>query len=282
MLTLIWCRQEHASLVQFDVEHAAMLLKAISQGQLDSGAQFDVSHLFNKSDTMVMAVSASGDLAHINRLMAGTKGLNLDFHTSDIAAMLSLIAAGECASFVGNMTKLESLRCSTYTPGLEGLSMRISTIIGNNTWTHLTHIELGRFHANADELSDIFRHHKSTLRALILKDILLLPGSWLSVFVDLRGGALCEIEVTNLSCGEYEEDLEAFLGDYEINEIRTSPVPSSHPLHAFLFQGGPWVPNMPALLEEGWWEGRKVEDFQAGLLSDAEKGASGAVEEANV
>ena len=239
----IW--QESACLYKYDLEHSVMILTAVSQGRSLAATQVDVSQLFYKMDTLVMDAQEPVTSGQILRLVADAKKINLSVQTADFAGLRQLINTSKCARFLGLMRDLESLSCTTYE--LQGSPLSypsLRDIIGNKGWPHLHRLYLGRFHTSASKLVDFFGCHRPTLQELELQDIVLSEGSWYEVFVKARKCALRIIKIHRLGC---RKNHEYFLSDTD--EHCLGPLPYKHPLHAFLFRAGPWVPNMVNLLE---------------------------------
>ena len=240
--------QDSVCLDQYDLDHAVLILTAVSQGRSLAGTQTDVSEFFTKMDTMVMDVRDPVAAGQIRSLVADTKKLNFSIQTSHFVGLEQLLNTGKCASFLGLMKDLESLKCSTWGERYHPVPMpfpRISDIFRDNSWRNLRHLELGRFFTTASELEKLFSSHRSTLQEICLQHILLYRGSWRDVFIQLRRSALSNIMLHHLGSGDH---VDLFFGD--IDEVDLDPLSSSHPIHAFLFRGASWVPYMDDVLED--------------------------------
>lgn len=237
--------QDSACRYKYDLDHGAMILTAVSQGRSLAATQVEIGDLFYKLDTMIMDLPDPAASGQIQSLVADAKKLNLSIRTSDFAGLRQLLDTGKCERFLGLMKNLESLNCSTHELERSSLPyVAISDVFGNNTWQHLRRLDISRFHTSASNLAKLLSRHKSTLQDLTLQHILLRLGSWHDVFIKLRRGALRIIEVHHLSHGDH---LEEFFDNAD--SLRLVPISSSHPLHAFLFRGGSWTPDIESMLE---------------------------------
>lgn len=231
-----WCNP--MSLNIFDVDHAAIILKAVSDGQSVARTSIDIGKMFSVMDTMVMD---RPDLRkHIQRLAPNVRKLELFLNTLESSKWRPFFVKGKCRSFLGSMKMLDSLKYSTFGIRNEpGLSLKIAYIFGDNTWHSLSRLELSRFCTNVGEFSSLLGRHLSTLQTLILQHIQLVLGSWYDVFTKLQGAALRVVKAYHLT----ESSAFHYLSK-DIEELHFDQIPSSDPLDAFLFRGGSWGPHM--------------------------------------
>lgn len=237
--------QDSACLHKYDLDHAALILTAISQGRSLAATHIEIGDLFYKVDTMVIDLPDPVASRQIQNLVADTKNINLSIQASNVAGLRQLLNTGRLQRLLGLVKNLESLSCSTYE--LQGSPLPrppISDVLGDNTWPHLSRLGLCGFHVSTSKLSKILSRHRSTLQKLTLQHILLRKGTWHDVFVKLRG-ALRTVEIHHLGC---EKDPDDFFGHFHELQL-VNPIPYSHPLHAFLFRGAAWVPQMEDVLE---------------------------------
>lgn len=171
--------QDTAYFYKYELDHGAMILTAVSQGQSLAATQVDVSDFFYKIDTMVMDLPDFDTSQQIQRLVADAMKINLSIQSSHIAGLRQLLRSGKCRNFLGSMKRLQSLACSTSKLQNAPLAYQsISDIFGDNTWQHLHRLKLGRFHTSANKLAELLRHHRPTLQTLSLQHILFRGGSW--------------------------------------------------------------------------------------------------------
>ncbi|MCJ1452246.1 hypothetical protein MMC28_002588 [Mycoblastus sanguinarius] len=200
---IMWTWKRDGCLEKFDMDQSTMILRTLERGQSQSGAHIDVAGLFDEFDTRMMDLPDPNDRAHVQRLMADAKRFDLMLNTFHLIELRKLLNAGKCAKFLGAMTKLETLNCSTYQHFVEP-PPKFPDVFGNFTWPRLTHLELGRFFVWGDELTGLLHRHKTTMTFLSLRDILLhRTCSWYGVLIDLKGGALQEIELYHLGYGKH-------------------------------------------------------------------------------
>lgn len=229
-----------------------MILTAVSQGRSLAPTQIGISQIFYKMDTMVMDARDPVTFGQIQRLAADVEDINLSIQTSDFAGPRKLFNTGKCEKFLGSMKRLESLACSTIKLNHSPLPYpTLSNIFGNKTWKHLRRLELCRFYTFASNLSKLLSRHKSTVKELALQHILLRRGSWHDVFVKLRGSTIETVKVHHLG---FKDSPHTFFEDVQEHDL--SPIPSSHPLYAFLFQGASWSSSIDLIegLEYDPWE----------------------------
>ena len=239
----IW--QDSACLYKFDLEHAVMILTAIFQGRSLARTRLDMGHFFYKLDTLIMDLQDPVARGQIQKLVADSKKIELSIQTLDFPRLQQALNNGKCKDFLGLMKSLESLSCWAYElHGSPFAYPSISDIFGDNTWQQLRRLEVGGIRTYASDLAKVLKRHRSTLQKLVLLDILLSRGSWQDVFVEVRGGAIQVLKVHHLGCGD---DPELFLEDTVLQHL--DPIKTSHPLHAFLFQGASWKPWLDQFLE---------------------------------
>ena len=131
------------------------------------------------------------------------------------------------------MSKLERLSCSAYRLP-RNWTPQISGIFGNNTWSHLTTLEIDRWYVLSNEIAGLFQRQNATLRALSLSDILMTHGSWQEVFTELQGGALKRVRLRHLG-SPYEVTLR------DCNKSYEEDLPKWHPLYRIIFLNDPWT-----------------------------------------
>ena len=242
-LSDIW--QDSACLYKYDLEHAVMILTAVFQGRSLARTQFDMGQFFYKLDNLIMDLQDPIACGQIQKLVADSKKMELSIQTLDFPRLQQALNTGKCKDFLGLMKSLESLSCWTYElHGSPFAYPSISDIFGDNTWQQLRRLEVGGIRACASDLAKILKRHRSTLQKLVLLDILLSRGSWQDVFVEVRGRAIQVLKVHHLGCGD---DPDLFFEDTVLQHL--DPIKTSHPLHAFLFQGASWKPWLDQLLE---------------------------------
>ena len=264
----IW--QDSACLYKFDLEHAVMILTAVSQGRSLARTQLDIGHFFYKLDTLIMDLQDSVARGQIQKLVADSKKIELSIQTLDFPRLQQALSTGKCKDFLGLMKSLESLSCWAYElHGSPFAYPSISDIFGDNTWQQLRRLEVGGVCTYASDLAKILKRHRSTLQKLVLLDILLSRGSWQDVFVEVRGGAIQVLKVHHLGCGD---DPELFLEDTVIQHL--DPIKSSHPLHAFLFQGASWKPWLDQFLEYPDPDSDSDSDSEPGSNSGSDLGSN--------
>ena len=258
--------QDSACFYEYDLEHSAMILTALYQGKSLAATQINISELFYKMDTMVMDLPDPVASGEIQKLVADAKKVNLSIQTSDYAGLQKLLNTSKCEKFLGLMKNLESLACSTYE--LQGSPLPyplLFDIFGHNTWEHLHCLDLGRFRTPAIKLAKLLGRHSSTLEKLTLQHILLSQGSWLDIFIKVRHGALRVVQLHHLGCGNETDE---FFDDVDALELR--PIPSSHPLFAFLFREASWVPYMEKVLEGSQLDSEGSRSDSQGSRPDSE------------
>ena len=236
--------QDSACLYKFDLDHAVMILAAVSQGRSLATTQLDIGRFFYSLDTLIMDVQDPIARGQIQKLVTDAKKIDLSVQTLDFPRLQQALTNGKCKEFLGAMKSLESLSCWAYKMDDSPLPHpSISDIFGDNTWHHLRRLEIGGVRTHASDLAKILIHHRSTLQKLVLLDILLSQGSWRDVFVEVREGAIQTVKIHHLGCGDDPE----FFFDTELQHL--DPISTSHPLYAFLFRGASWTPRVDELLE---------------------------------
>lgn len=249
------------SLNVYDVDHAAIILRAVSLGQDVARTSIDIGRMFSVMDTMI--INRPNLRKHIEILVPNVRNLEFSLKTFEPSEWRQFFVKGRCRSFLSSMTMLDSLRCSTFGHG-DGTALfpTIPHIFGDNTWQNLSRLELSRFYTNAGELSSLLGRHRSTLQTLILQHIKLLHGSWLNVFITLRGAALGVVKVYHLTEDYHLTRAYDTTGAYaptwaydpryfsdDIVELHFDQIASSDSLDAFLFRGGSWGSHMNRELE---------------------------------
>lgn len=232
--------QDSAYLLKFDLDHAAMIVTAVSRGRSLAATHIEVGDLFCEMDTMVLDLPDPVASWQIRSLVADTKTINLTIQTSDYTGLRQLLNTSRLQRLLGQVKNLESLACSNVR--IQGVSFpqpHMWNILGDNKWPHLRQLGLCGFYVSAIELRKLFHRHRSTLQKLTLQHILLSRGIWHDVFDELRQGVLRTVEIHNLGCGCNPNTF--FLPFFE---TPLEPLPYSHWLHAFLFRGAPWAPRV--------------------------------------
>ena len=239
----IW--QASACLYKYDLDHSVMILTAVSQGRSLATTQLEMGQFFYKLDTLVMGLQDAVAGGKIQKLVAGSKKIELSILTLDFPRLQQALDAGKCKEFLGLMKNLESVSCWLYELlGFPIAYPSISDIFGNNTWQQLRHLEIRGLYTYAGGLAKLINRHRSTLHNLLLQDILLSRGSWQEVFVEVRGSAIQTVKVHHLGCGD---DLGEFFDHKILRHLDL--ISTSHPLHAFLFRGALWRLYIDVLLE---------------------------------
>lgn len=205
------CREwkRYGQLEVFEMDQTMMILRIIDQIRSHAGATIDFLRMLLDFDTLIIDLPQPNDNILVTQLVAEAKKFTFFFNTRDGARLGELVHSGKYTDFLAAMPKLEVLDCTS--DQIDGFGMpTITSIFSNNFWAHLTNLELSKFYATADEVTDLFIRHKATLRCFSLRHILLREGNWSSVFQGLRveGGALQHVEVYHLGCEseESEED----------------------------------------------------------------------------
>ena len=239
--------QEAACFIVYDLDYSAMILTAASQFRSVAGTQIDISDAFCEMDNMVMVLPEFTSSDQTKAFFASVKKLRFPILSLDFSRPRQFFMTDKYNRFLGSMDALESLECSTFRlmsflfPSLPS----ISDIFSDITWQHLRCLNLGLFHSCHNELSDLFRRHRSTLQELSMQHILLRHGSWREVFTELRGSAIKVVKAYHLGFNKYCR----FHFLENAVELQPEQMPSIAPLNLFLFQGRPWVSYMEKELE---------------------------------
>ena len=196
--------KEGVALQVFDMEQAESVLRAVVRGQSHSGAQIETTSLLQDCDTRILDLRLTNRggylLQHLN---ANIRQLNVFFDPFSMEGLIDLVTTGRLTNFLTRLTKLSDLACSTRR--LDGSSQcqtvhtpqtfSLTDIFASKIWPHLTTLCLERFLTSEAELMNLLARHKSSLRALLLQDLLFSQGSWYAIFANLRGGVLQQLEV---------------------------------------------------------------------------------------
>ena len=229
------------------------MLKAVIRGQSYSGAQIDITSLLQDCDTRIMdlRIANSGDYL-LQDLTANIRQLNVFFNSFSMEGLTDLVTTGRMTTFLARLTKLSNLTCSTrHLDGSTQLetvhtpqTFSLTDIFANKIWPHLTTLNLVRFITSEAELTNLLARHKSSLRSLSLRHLLVFEGSWYAIFANLRGGVLQHLDVCHLGYrnAEYRDYDEVFLNDNNCWVPRF--LSESHPLYQFVVHNETWDDSM--------------------------------------
>ncbi|KAL2043101.1 hypothetical protein N7G274_004161 [Stereocaulon virgatum] len=110
----------------------------------------------------------------------------------------------------------------------------ISDYIGNNTWSNLTTLAIGRWSVHSSELSNMFQRYRSTLHFVSLMNIFMVHGSWEEIFAELQGGELRRLKLRHLgSAGEVTL--------CDCDQVLEEDLQMLHPVYRYVFMNEPWI-----------------------------------------
>ena len=242
LVTTLPCDKKHVALKWkatisrnvLELDQMSMVLRALERGCPKSGAQIDASPILQGFGTWTAALLRGPEHSAIvrNSLVNMVK-FDLAFDTNHPGVVLTALARSRLSLITGWMSKLEQLSYTAY--GIpQNWNPAISDYIGNNTWSNLTTLEIGRWYVHSSELSNMFQRHRSTLRFVSLMDIFMIRGSWEQVFAELQGGELRRLKLRHLGLAG-----EVTLCDCD--QVLEEDLPMLHPVYRYVFMNGPWI-----------------------------------------
>jgi len=214
-IAYIW--RFNACLRRYDINQAAMILRAVAQGQKLSSANISVTSIFRYTDTKIFDFSEI-DHSDMLRLCANEEDFSLGLNGYDMDTVQNILASGKIADFLGSLQKVREFGCSAYQ--LHDGSSMLRGILGVHTWPNLKVLSLDRFYTNAGYLVGVFTRHEN-LENIDLANLMLSEGTWFEIFDSLRKGKLDHAHLWNLG---YASSADEVLNDHTLYHVHPAYV----------------------------------------------------------
>jgi hypothetical protein len=242
LVTTLPCHKKHVALRWkatisrnvLELDQMSMVLRALESCCPKSGALIDASPILQGFGTWTVALLRGPEHSAIVRnSLANIVKFDLPFDTNHPGVVLTGPARTRLSLITRWMSRLEQISYTAYGIPRDWIPA-ISDYIGNNTWSNLTTLEIGRWYVQSSELSTMFQRHRSTLRFVSLMDIFMVHGSWEEVFAELQGGELRRLKLRHLgSAGK--------ITLCDCDQVLEEDLPMSHPVYRYVFLNEPWI-----------------------------------------
>lgn len=173
------------------------------------------------------------DLEWIKRLVTHLNCFDLTMCTGEMASWEDFsVESDRCRRVLESSADCLE-RLSVVDLGMYECKAAFAHIFGKIHWPRLSWFSLEGFYIHGNELITFLEGHRSTLKNLHLRKIILMSASWYKVFNELRSGVLLSIEFERLRVVDPEE---TFFGSdrHDVEEI------SRKRLKAFIIDKQPW------------------------------------------
>jgi hypothetical protein len=141
--------------------------------------------------------------------------LILQFGTADVQRLLQL--APHFQRFLSETVNLEAVHIGF--PMVQPLDLRLEDVFHGIRWPKLRALGIQAWRLGPEEIIDIARRHRSSLRGLRLREVLLKEGRWADVLQMLRSemGALVWVSLRRVDYASHFDNLQAGRG-FEIGD----------------------------------------------------------------